>query len=458
MFEVRPFLINTYLAICDLAITAANYLLLIAFLFRQHGSAMPLLLAQSVLPLGWILGIWLASLVYCGMYRSRRLSSVFADLRVLARASFVSAVALEGFTRLVPTLEPAPHFLLELVCLNFVVLGLLRVGVRLLLRVLRRRGHNIRNLVLVATPTLGDRLARKIERHTNYGYRTVRRFDYQHGPGAGGRLLREIRTLFDAAQIDDVILGLPASVRALTGLIVRECETRGINVRVVPDLFPFVQSDTQVYDLDGVPLVNVRIYPPDRFAYAVLKRLFDVVFSIIVLVLLSPVYAVIAFAIISTSPGPILYSQERVGLNGRKFKMYKFRTMRTDPSLERDGHWTTPNSPFVTPLGRWLRRSNLDELPQFWNVLMGDMSIVGPRPERPFFLDRFRQQIPQYMLRQYVKCGITGWAQVNGWRGDTSIPERVEHDLYYIRNWALALDIKILVLTLTRTFFHRNAY
>ncbi|MBZ5514405.1 MAG: sugar transferase [Acidobacteriia bacterium] len=138
--------------------------------------------------------------------------------------------------------------------------------------------------------------------------------------------------------------------------------------------------------------------------------------------------------------------------------MFKFRTMRQDARRDPACHWTTPNDPHVTRLGRWLRRSNLDEIPQFWNVLMGDMSIVGPRPERPFFLERFRQQVPDYMLRHYVKSGITGWAQVNGWRGDTSIPERVAHDLYYIRNWALALDLKILLLTFAKTFFHRNAY
>ena len=169
-------------------------------------------------------------------------------------------------------------------------------------------------------------------------------------------------------------------------------------------------------------------------------------------------YLLIALLIKLTSPGPLFFSQERVGLNGRKFKMLKFRTMHQSPSLNPDSHWTVPNDPHVTPLGRWLRRSNLDELPQFLNVLKGDMSIVGPRPERPFFLERFRQEVPEYMARHYVKSGITGWAQVNGWRGDTAIAERVAHDLYYIRNWGMKLDIKILFLTLMRTLFQGDAY
>ncbi|MBI4165887.1 MAG: undecaprenyl-phosphate glucose phosphotransferase [Acidobacteria bacterium] len=458
MLEVRSFLINTYLAVCDLAVAAADYLLLVALINRGMVYPSSLLSAHDILPLGWILGVWLASLVHCGMYRSRRLASVFADFWVLTRVCLVSLVVLEGLTRLIPTLEPRPHFLLELTCMNFVVLGFLRLGVRFVLRFLRRRGYNIKNLVIIAAPDIGDRLSRKFEQRANFGYRIIRRFDHRQSTPLAEGLLQEICALFDSQHIDDVILGLPANAHAVTGLIVKECESRGINVRVVPDLFPIVQSDTQVYDFDGLPLVNVRTYPPDRLAYSVLKRMLDIVLSILVLVVLSPVYALIALAIKITSAGPVLFSQERVGLNGRRFKMYKFRTMRPDPTLEHGAHWTTPNSPFVTPLGRWLRRSNLDELPQFWNVLLGNMSVVGPRPERPCFLNRFRQQIPQYMLRQYVKCGITGWAQVNGWRGDTSIPERVEHDLYYIRHWALALDIKILLLTLTRTFFHRNAY
>ncbi len=460
MFEVRPFLINTYLAFCDLAVTAADYFVLAALLVLRNGVTLRpgFFLDQCILPLGWVLGIWLASLVYSGMYRSRRLDSVFSDLGILLKASTICGLALQGLARLVPTLEPAPHFLLKLVCLNFLVLCILRVGARSLLHILRRHGHNRKSLMLVATPWLSERLARKIEGRADYGYRIVRRFDFRPGKNAGSDLLPELRAFLNSTHVDDCILGLHGDVRTLTARIVQECESRGINVRVVPDLFPLVQSDTQVYNLDGVPLINVRIYPPDRFAYAVLKRLFDVVFSFAVLVLLAPLYALIALLVKTTSSGPVLFVQERVGLNGRKFKMYKFRTMRQDPSHDPAAHWTTSQSPHVTSLGHWLRRSNLDELPQFWNVLMGDMSIVGPRPERPYFLERFRQEIPEYMLRQYVKSGITGWAQVNGWRGDTSIPERVAHDLYYIQNWALALDIKILALTLTKTFFHRNAY
>lgn len=271
-------------------------------------------------------------------------------------------------------------------------------------------------------------------------------------------MLDEFRQTLGSSHIDDVILALPADVRALTARLVDECEIRGVNVRLVPDLLPLIQSDTQVYDLDGIPLINVHLYPTEFLGYVVLKRTFDVVVSLVVLILFSPLFLVVALLVKLTSPGPVLFTQERIGLNGKTFKMLKFRTMRAGADIDPETHWTRPDEPNVTPLGRWLRRSNLDELPQFLNVLKGDMSVVGPRPERPHFIERFRQEIPNYMLRHYVKCGITGWAQVNGWRGDTSIRERLAHDLYYLRNWGFALDMKILLWTVTKSFFHPNAY
>jgi exopolysaccharide biosynthesis polyprenyl glycosylphosphotransferase len=259
------------------------------------------------------------------------------------------------------------------------------------------------------------------------------------------------------SRVDDVILGLPAEAHELSARLVSESESRGINVRLVPDLFPLIQSDTQVYDLGGLPLINVRLYPTEYFGYMVFKRGLDVAMALTVLALLLPLFLLVAVLIKLTSQGPILLAQERMGLNGKKFKMLKFRTMRYPGTWNPDTHWTKPNDPDVTPLGRWLRHSNLDELPQLLNVLKGDMSLVGPRPERPFFIEQFRQEVPDYMIRHYVKCGITGWAQVNGWRGDTSIRERFAHDLYYMQNWALSFDFKILMLTL-RSFFHPNAY
>ncbi len=462
MFQVRAFLTNFYLACFDLAITAIVYFSLLNLELEWAGRKVNWQTAfapAQLSALGSILAVWFALLLNFRMYHSRRMNTVFADLSILAKVALVSLVILEALARLLPALQPTALFLALFVGVNVIVLGTARVGVRLLLRELRRRGYNTKNLVVVAAPELGDRISKKFAQRDHYGYRILRRLEYPNQGGEAARqLLEAFRQTVRVAHVDDVILALPAEARRLTAQLVEECENRGINARLVPDLFPIIQTDTQVYDLDGIPLLNVHLYPTEFLGYVVLKRVFDFVVSLAVMILLSPLLLTLGLLIKLTSRGPVFFVQERVGLNGKKFRMLKFRTMHVQAAPDSKIHWTTPNDPHVTPVGRWLRRSNLDELPQFLNVLKGDMSLVGPRPERPFFIERFRQEVPDYMLRHYVKCGITGWAQVNGWRGDTSIPERVAHDLYYLRNWGLGLDFKILLLTLTRGFFHRNAY
>ena len=460
MFRIRAYLTNTCLACFDLAVIACCYVAVVWVELSpaQNSSFRDLSARAHLIGLAFVWSIWIALSIYFGLYKSRRLDSPFADLGTLIKTGLASWVILGSLAHQVPSLSTTTFFLIRFVMVNFAALAIARSLLRLALRELRRHGHDVKQIVLVSSPELGRRLAAKIEQRAHYGYRILKEFLYVAKKDDAGRLLAEFRSCFQLSHVDDVIVGLPAHANDLAAEVVAECENQGINVRIVPDLLPIIQTDTQVYDLDGIPLVNVRLYPAEYFAYAICKRVFDIAFSLSVLILLSPVFLLIALLIRITSPGPLFFTQERVGLNGRKFKMLKFRTMRQNPALNPDSHWTVPNDPNVTRFGRWLRRSNLDELPQFLNVLKGDMSVVGPRPERPFFLERFRQEIPEYMARHYVKSGITGWAQVNGWRGDTAIAERVAHDLYYVQNWGMKLDVKILVLTLMRTFFHGNAY
>ncbi|PYV18427.1 MAG: undecaprenyl-phosphate glucose phosphotransferase [Acidobacteria bacterium] len=462
MFPARALFINAYLACFDLLLTAACYLGLLSA--EAHGWRWPvdwgrIAAPERILALGWILSLWLVLLASFGMYRSRRTASALSDLRILIRVAPAGLAALEGLAYGLPAFEPSPHFFFGFVAADFLCLSLARTGIRLLLHELRCRGYNLKTLLLVTSSALGDRLEAVIKDQAHYGYRLLPSVLYvPRGADEAERPWLEFKTHLNTTRIDDVILALPAEANSLTARMVNECENHGINVRLVPDLLPLIPYGTQTYDLGGIPLINVRLYPAEFFGYVVLKRVFDVVASSLILVALSPFFLLIALLIKITSPGPVFFAQERMGLNGRRFRMLKFRTMRFSAALDSNTHWTSPNDPHVTPLGRWLRRSNLDELPQFLNVLKGDMSVVGPRPERPFFIDRFRVEFPDYMLRHYVKSGLTGWAQVNGWRGDTSIKDRLAHDLYYIRNWALAFDFKILFLTLARTFFHRNAY
>jgi Undecaprenyl-phosphate glucose phosphotransferase len=442
MFNVRVYLTNACLACFDLAVTAACY-------FAVQGAQPGTLVERAARPLA-VLIVWLLLSFYFGMYRSRRLDSLFVDMVIIFKVSLVSLLLIHaGFAIL--SINLAAFSMAGFVATNFVALTVARSVLRVCLRELRRRGHNVKRLALIASPQIGRRLEEKIGRRSYYGYRIIQRFDYIEGEEEPG-FLQNVTEFVRSTPIDDVIVALPVHAKELSGRMVAECEAQGINVRIVPDLFPLIRTDTQIYDFDGIPLVNARLYPTEFVGYVVFKRTFDICISVLVLTLLSPLFLLLSLLIRATSPGPVFFTQDRVGMNGKRFRIIKFRTMRQTPSLDPDSHWTVHNDQHITPLGRFLRRTNLDELPQVLNVLKGEMSIVGPRPERPFFLERFRREVPEYMARHYVKSGITGWAQVNGWRGDTPIPERVAHDLFYIRNWAVSFDIKILLLTVVRMF------
>ena len=269
------------------------------------------------------------------------------------------------------------------------------------------------------------------------------------------RQLEDAIREFDCTEL---LLALPLQRFGEAKALLEELQRISIPARIVLELDSLHVSAEQVFNFYGVPLIDVRGYPGDRVAYALGKRIFDVVFSLAALIATSPVMLLIALAVKLTSWGPVFFVQDRVGLNGRVFRMYKFRTMSAGSARESDTQWTKEKDPRCTVVGSWLRRTSLDELPQFLNVLKGDMSIVGPRPERPHFVREFLEDVSRYNHRHYLKVGITGWAQVNGWRGDTSIHKRVEYDLYYLRNWSMTFDLKIILLTMFRGMIARNAY
>lgn len=270
--------------------------------------------------------------------------------------------------------------------------------------------------------------------------------------------LEDIPNLAVNNGIDDVVLALPPSRLGEIPGLVAKLEPLCLPVRAILDFGDSVSVSERLFGLGSTLMLNLRVTPAESPNYLFFKRAFDVLFSLFVLILFSPLMLLTALAIRTTSKGPILFGQERVGLNGKIFKMYKFRTMKIAPYNESDTKWTVPNDPRRTRLGSFLRRTNLDELPQFLNVLLGHMSVVGPRPERPFFVHKFLQQVSQYNSRHSLKVGITGWAQVNGLRGDTSIEKRVEYDLYYMRHWSFAFDLHIILLTFLRGFSDENAY
>ena len=240
--------------------------------------------------------------------------------------------------------------------------------------------------------------------------------------------------------------------------IVAITEKSGVHTKFIPDYNNIIPTRPYTEDLDGLPVIHVRNVPLTNSFKKFIKRTVDIIGSICLIILFSIPMLVVAILVKATSEGPLIFKQERIGLGGKPFLMYKFRSMAVQKASEEQKAWTTPNDPRVTPVGKFIRKTSLDELPQFFNVLKGDMSLVGPRPERPFFVEKFKEEIPRYMIKHQVRPGITGWAQVNGYRGDTSIRMRIDCDLYYIENWTLMLDIKILLLTVITGFINKNAY
>ena len=327
-----------------------------------------------------------------------------------------------------------------------------------------RAGVGLKRVLIAGTSDLGRRVADKVLHHREFGYTIVGFIDDRaSGDHIGYRGLPLLGTLNEAAEIiqrekvDQLYVALPLEQHARMLWLMEVASRDCIDVKVVPDLLQFIALRARLEDLDGVPIININDVPLQGLN-TVLKRLIDGMISAVALAFLSVPFATIAALIKATSAGPVFYRQERMGLDGKPFAVYKFRSMFVDAERDSGPVWARADDPRRTPIGKLLRRFSLDELPQLWNVLRGEMSLVGPRPERPFFVDQFKGRVPQYMLRHKVKAGMTGWAQVNGWRGNTSIEKRIEYDLYYIENWSVSLDLKIMWLTVVRGFFHKHAY
>jgi Undecaprenyl-phosphate glucose phosphotransferase len=324
-------------------------------------------------------------------------------------------------------------------------------------------GVGLRQVLIAGTGDLGRMVADKILEHRELGYQIVGFVDDRAGGDhLGYRGLPLLGTLSEAAEIatrervDHLYIALPLEEHLKLLDLVESTSREGVDVKVVPDLLQFIALRARLEDLDGVPVINLNDIPLQGVK-AFIKRALDIAVSACALSIMLVPGLIIAWLIKRGSPGPVFYHQDRMGLDGKQFAVYKFRTMPLDAEDQTGPVWADEDDARATPVGSWLRRHDLDEWPQFWNVLKGDMSIVGPRPERPFFVEQFKRRIPQYMLRHKVKAGITGWAQVNGWRGNTSLEKRIEYDLYYIENWSVSLDLKIMWMTVLRSLIpHRH--
>jgi Undecaprenyl-phosphate glucose phosphotransferase len=432
---------------------------------RQYINVLPFI--AIVVPLGFFLQ---------GLYRLRRgrsrvddffavfVGSILAVMFGIVATLYVQAYFATGAAR-----ESGAFQVSQLVWAIFLVLNVsLTFASRELMReVLERRwraGIGLKRILIAGSGDLGRLVADKILEHRELGYQIIGFIDDRAvGDHLGYRGLPLLGTLDDAAEItaresiDHLYVALPPEQHVRMLELLDSTSREMVDVKVVPDLLQVIALRARLEDLDGVPVININDVPLQGFN-SLLKRAIDVAISAAALLVLAIPLAIVALLVKITSRGPVVFRQERMGLDGKSFSIVKFRSMFDDAERETGPIWAVEDDPRVTPLGKFLRKSNLDELPQLWNVLRGDMSLVGPRPERPHFVEQFKHKIPQYMLRHKVKAGLTGWAQVNGWRGNTPLEKRIEYDLYYIENWSVRLDLKIMWLTLLKGFFHKHAY
>lgn len=452
---------------------------------------------------GWIaavreplLLIELPILICCmwafGLYRPRRDRTVLAESLQLLKAGFVSVVGLIvilwglGPRVVGQWLSPAamqagemafdaPR--VQLAAMMLLVPAMLlahRITFRLSLRAIRRRGWNLRHVLVIGTGRLGRIACRTLDRNSWTGLHVAAFL--HHGEHASTNILcvnrpvlgglADLNAVMEQMKPDAVYLALPAARATAMPQLLRRLERFAVDVRIIPDVHPrYMPQSMTVSDLEGMPILSVRESPMTGLD-GMVKRTLDIIGASLAMLVFAPLMIAVGVAVRLSSRGPVIFKQARVSLGGEVFNIYKFRTMFHAEEERREASevpgaspaWTQRDDPRITRVGKFLRRTSLDELPQLFNVLLGDMSLVGPRPERPELIDRFRDDWRGYMLRQHVKAGITGWAQVNGLRGDTSLRKRLQHDLFYIRHWSLGFDIKILWLTLFRGFVHRNAH
>ncbi|MBQ6386178.1 MAG: undecaprenyl-phosphate glucose phosphotransferase [Lachnospiraceae bacterium] len=468
MVEKNQTYFNRLLALLDAVIAVFSYLLAWYLKFRSRlfstssVEAVPFRTYMSALFL--IIPMLLILYWALGLYHSNRMRGRRSEIGTVITANLFGYLILILVLFMTRQLDWSRTMLLGFTVLNAGFDIVLRFLIWSVVRKMRREGRFARNLLLVGYSRAAEEYIDRVLMNPQWGLNIRGILDDRIEAGTeykGIRVLGRIDNLMiilPENHLDEIAITLGLSEYYRLENIVALCEKSGVHTKFIPDYNNIIPTKPYTEDILGLPVINIRYVPLSNAFPAMVKRLMDIFGSLVAIVIFSPVMLVFSILIKVTSPGPLIYRQERVGLRNRPFLMYKFRSMVVQDDQKEKKKWTTRNDPRVTGIGRFMRKTSIDELPQLFNVLKGDMSLVGPRPERPYFVEKFQEEIPRYMIKHQVRPGMTGWAQVNGYRGDTSIRKRIDHDLYYIENWTLGLDLKILFLTFFRGFINRNAY
>ena len=465
--------LNYLHVVLDALIIAVSYLLAwYVILGMERGGVRPGTLAFEIYlrALVVIIPVYLILYAAFGLYAPKRVQSRRVEFSRICKANILGLMMFtfvlfggRNFRELGPYLDNfSARMIIAFFGINIVLETALRNILRSVLRTVRARGFNQKHILLVGFSAAAQGFIERVQQNPSWGYHIygildddMRQGSTYHGVQVIGEL-SELRRILAENQLDEIAVTLPLDKYEYLKPVVNICEKSGVHTKFIPDYQNIIPTRPYTEDLEGLPVINIRHVPLTEPLNAFAKRCIDIVGASVALILFSPIMLVVAALIKLTSDGPIIYAQERVGLHNQPFRMYKFRSMYVQRPEEEKLGWTTKGDPRVTPIGHFIRHTNIDEMPQFINILKGDMSLVGPRPERPQFVEKFREEIPRYMIKHQVRPGLTGWAQVNGYRGDTSISKRIEYDLYYIENWTLGLDFKTLFMTLFRGF--KNAY
>ncbi len=459
---------NRLMVILDAAITAVSFMLAYFFKFYvlEDGPGVGVLPAgEYVMLLPFIVPLYMLFYYACSMYAPKRTVRRRFEIYGVIKANTIGIVALIIILyMIVREINYSRSVMAFFYFFNVFFTSCFRLLLRKALRTIRSKGYNLKHILLVGYSRAAEEYIDRLMDNPQWGYVACGILD-DHVPA--GTLYKGVKVLGRLAnlevilpenKLDEIAISLSLKDYHYLESIVAVCEKSGVHTKFIPDYNSVIPTKPYTEDLMGLPVINIRYVPLTNTGNIIIKRIVDVCGAVCGMALTSPLMLLAALLIKLTSPGPVIFRQERVGLHNKPFYMYKFRTMERQVPGEEKKAWTVRNDPRVKPVGKFLRRTSLDELPQLFNILRGDMSLVGPRPERPLYVEKFKEEIPRYMVKHQVRPGLTGWAQVNGLRGDTSIRKRVEYDIYYIENWTVWFDFKIILMTFFTGFVNKNAY